>query len=214
MTKEQIKYYRMFLTVQNILDAHTSIWSGNPKFLEFKNAFDAELEAVETLDQVASQSTRGGTRDKEHVRNSLEQKLLILSGLLFAHASLSKDEALKDMLITSPTGMRRSRETELATYAEQTLAKGRELKAILSTDYGLSEAQLDETETTLDEFRPLIGTPRQRAAIINAAKRSLEEHLDSALALLRDMIDLLMLAYQHTHPQFAYAYRQARTLVD
>ena len=58
------------------------------------------------------------------------------------------------------------------------------------------------TQTTLDEYRPLIGTPKQRQAAINAAKKTLDTHIKNANDTLTDVLDKLMLRYQVTHPAF------------
>jgi hypothetical protein len=214
MNAEQTKYYRMFLTVQNTLDENTSIWSGSQRFVDTKNAFDAELEAAHSLNAMASQRTTGGTRNKEQVREALQAKLLVLGGTLYAHATLENNENLKAMLEPTKTGLRLQRETELVTYAELLLKEALPLTDTLANEYGLPAVQLDELETTLDEFRPLIGTPKQRQAAINAAKQSLEVHLDRANNLLRNVLDPLMLRYQFVNPQFYTAYEQSRTLID
>jgi len=214
MNEDQNKYYRMFVTTQTTLDENTDIWSSNVKFAENKTALDNEIALAEAAAETAGGSSAGRTRNKAQVKDALQRKLLVISGTLFAHASINDDEELKAKLKTSRSAIDKLRETDLATYAEVVLKEAQQLAETLAQDYGIPAAELTDLDTTLDEYRPLIGAPKQRQAAINAAKKTLDSHIKNANDILTDVLDKLMLRYQVTHPAFHTAYEQSRTIVD
>ncbi len=214
MNQEEVKYYRMFIAVKNTMENNTSIWSGNPKFAETKTNFDSEVKAISIIDKEASLNTKGQTRDKNQIRSAVEQKTLMLSGALTAHASLTKNETLKGTLITSKSGLERLKETELVTYASIMADTIVPLQHTFTSDYGVTESEVEDFQTTLDEYAPLVGVTRQRQAKINATKKTLRGHVDEANRLLREVIDPLLLRYKFTNAEFYNEYQQSRTIVD
>ncbi|MBQ0734644.1 hypothetical protein [Aquimarina celericrescens] len=105
MNKNQLKNYRMFLEVQNTLDHNNTTWSGNPKFTETKKMLDIEIDGIEILGEDASKTTKGMTRDKNLIRNALEKKLVALAGAMSVHASITQNETLKSIMITSKAAL-------------------------------------------------------------------------------------------------------------
>ncbi len=214
MNQEEVKYYRMFIAVKNTLENNTSIWSGNPKFAETKINFDSEVKAIGFLDKEASLNTKGQTRDKNQIRSAVEQKTLMLSGALTAHAALTQNETLKEKLITSKSGLERLKETELVTYAGIMADTIVPFQQIFTSDYGVTKSEVEDFQTTLDEYAPLVGVTRQRQAKINATKKTLKGHVSEANRLLREVIDPLLLRYKFTNVEFYNEYQQSRTIVD
>jgi len=82
------------------------------------------------------------------------------------------------------------------------------------TDYGVTEAMITEAETSLDDFKALIGQPRTIRNQAFAAKSLMEELFDSANDLLKNRLDLLMLRFKYSDTEFYSAYERALTIVD
>ncbi len=74
--------------------------------------------------------------------------------------------------------------------------------------------RVPDAESTLDEYAPMVVVTRQRQAKINATKKTLCGHVDEANRLLREIVDLLLLRYKFTNPEFYNEYEQSRTIVD
>ncbi len=214
MNDNQEKHYRMYVTVQNTMDKNTPIWTGNPAMTEAKNKLDSEIELLEETDKKAVVSTKGGTRAKEQVRGFLENKILVLSGILHAHAAIENDQELMGMLETAESSLAKYKETELVTYGKRVLEKAKGIEAILAKKHAYGKADMTETETTLEEFDDLLGTPKQRMAAINAAKKSLDEHSKNITDLLNNVLDKLMLRYKFSNKEFYNEYQQSRTIID
>ena len=81
-------------------------------------------------------------------------------------------------------------------------------------NYGVTEASVTETETSIDQYTTLIGKPRTIRNKAFAAKTALQELMDTTNDLLKNRLDKLMLQFQFTHPEFYDEYLRARTIVD
>lgn len=214
MNKNQLKNYRMFLAVQNTLDQNTVIWSGNPKFTTTKQELDLEIDAIETLGEDASRTTKGKTRDKNQIRSVLEKKLMVLSGTVSAHAAIIESETLKSIVITSKAALERMKETDLVVYSKTLVKEAETMQDLLTSDYGMTASELDDIKTTTAEFQPLIGNAKPEQSAINAAKSSIDEHIKQGKQMLIEIIDKLMIRYQFTDTTFYNEYQQSRTIVD
>lgn len=214
MNKTQLKYYRMFVAVQTSLSSNNAIWSSNPKFSEAKDSFDTSIISIQTLSDDVLENTKGETNEKNQIRKALESKLLSLSGVLNAHAAFTNDELLKTFVISTKSSLETMKETNLVTYSNNLVAKATELQETLVAEYGVPASDIEAINTQNTAFSSLIGTAKPKRAAINAAKQSLNDHIDQANVTLREMIDKLMLRYQTTHPQFYNEYQQSRTIVD
>ena len=214
MNKKQLKNYRMFLATQNTLDKYTNIWSGNPKFTDTKKLLDIEIEGIEILGEDISRSTKGMTRDKNLIRNAMENKLIALAGALSAHAAITENETIKSILITSKGALENKKETDLATYSKTLINQAEKMKDILMSDYGVTASEIEDVKTITSEFQPLIGTAKPEQSAINAAKRSVDDHVKEGKHLLNDILDKLMIRYQFTNTTFYNEYQQSRTIVD
>lgn len=84
----------------------------------------------------------------------------------------------------------------------------------ITADYGIPPSDIEALRTQTTMFSNRIGIAKPKRAAINAAKQSLNKHIDQANTTLREMIDKLMLRYQTTAPQFYNEYQQSRTIVD
>lgn len=204
----------MFIAVQTTLNNNNVIWSNGPKFLAAKNDFDTNIAGIQSLSDDVLNTTKGETSEKNKIRKVLESKLLPLSGVLNAHATFSDNEVLKDLLIQSKSSLESMKETHLVTYSNKLVAKATELQEVLTAEYGIPVSDIKAISTQATTFSNRIGTAKPKRAAINAAKQTLNEHIDQANILLREVIDNLMLRYQATHSQFYNEYQQSRTIVD
>ncbi len=214
MNKIQLKYYRMFIAVQSTLENNNAIWNDNVKFSEAKNQLDKNITSIQGLSDDVMESTKPETNEKNQIRKSLEDKILPISGILNAHAAFSKDESLKTSLISTRSGLETMKETTLVTYSNNLVAKAKNLEHILTTEYSVSTSEIEEISNQTTAFKNLIGIAKPKRAAINAAKQTLNKHVDESNNLLREVIDKLMLRYQITDPQFYNEYQQSRTIVD
>ncbi|MCE4566658.1 hypothetical protein INQ51_20220 [Maribellus sp. CM-23] len=81
-------------------------------------------------------------------------------------------------------------------------------------DFMLTEEMIVETETTLDDFKAMIGQPRTIRNQAFAAMTLLDDLFAQINALVKDKMDKLMIRFEITNPEFYDEYKRARTIVD
>jgi len=78
----------------------------------------------------------------------------------------------------------------------------------------ISSCRITEAETSLDDFKALIGQPRTIRNQAFAAMSLLEELFDAANDLLKNRLDPLMIRFKFSDTEFYSEYERARTIVD
>jgi len=81
-------------------------------------------------------------------------------------------------------------------------------------EYGVTKAQVTDLETSVDDFRELVGQPRLIQSQANLAKKAVEELVESALEILNSKLDKVMLQFQFSNTKFYEGYKKARVIVD
>ena len=73
---------------------------------------------------------------------------------------------------------------------------------------------MTDLETSVDDFRELVGQPRLIQSQTNLAKKAVEALVENAMKILNDKMDNVMLQYQFSNPSFYEGYKRARVIVD
>jgi len=81
-------------------------------------------------------------------------------------------------------------------------------------DFGISEAQITEIETTLDDFKHLIGEARNVRNTVYANINEADQLIDAGNQLLRNKVDKVMKVFELTHSNFYDLYTRARSIVN
>lgn len=81
-------------------------------------------------------------------------------------------------------------------------------------DYGITETQITELETSVDDFNSMIGRPRTIRNQTFVAISELQELVDTANGVANNKLDNLMLLFQAAQPGFFEEYKRARVIVD
>ena len=78
----------------------------------------------------------------------------------------------------------------------------------------ITEEMITEVETSLDDFKAMIGLPRTIRNQAFAAMNVLEELFDTTNDLLKNKLDKLMIRFEYTNLEFYSEYQRAQTIVD
>lgn len=203
----------MFLNTQEILDVNTALWSGIPVLLGVKNNFDELIQRIEATNQKTLPASKAVTASKATVLNALAQKAVALAGGLLAYAAITGNDRLAGEVKLVKSDFDRARETDVEALVAPVIRHARnELENL--ADYGITEAMITEVETSLDDFKALIGQPRTIRNQAFAAMTLLDELFDAANNLLKNQLDPLMIRFKFSDTAFYSAYERARTIVD
>jgi len=213
MNREQTNYRRMFNAVQEVLDEKTTKWNTIPVMVKVKNRFDELLQRTDETNEKTNPGSKKVTAGKEKLKMSLSEKMVVSAGILQAYAAFNNDSKLADKTKLTKSDLYNARETDIEKLANPVLKAAREHLNDLA-DYMLTDEMIVEAETTLDDFKALIGQPRHIRNQAYAAMTVLEELIDTTNALLKEKLDKLMIRFSVTDPEFYDAYLRARTIVD
>jgi len=213
MNKEQTNHYRMMLNTQAALDANTAVWSGIPIVVNTKNEIDELIQRIAEKNELANADSKAVTANKENVLEGLIQKVVALSGTLQAYGAITGKSVLAEKVKITRSDIIQARETDVEALVKPVTDTARaELDNL--ADYGVTEPMVTEAETSTDQFNELIGRPRTIRNQAFAAKSALQELMDTAMDMLNNRLDKLMLQFQFSHPEFYDEYLRARTIVD
>ena len=213
MNKTQTNQFRMFLNTQGALDSNTTLWNGIPVILSTKNNFDELIQRIADVNEKTVSNSKAVTADKAITLSNLIQKAVTISGILQAYAAVTDNVKLAGKVALTKSDLTKIRETDVEARVTPVIEEARKELANLA-DYGLTEDMIVETETSLDDFKALIGQPRTVRNQAFAAMTLLEELFDTANDLVKNQLDKLMIRFKFTDTEFYSEYERARTIVD
>lgn len=213
MNATQNVHLRMFINTQTAMDNYSNKWNSIPVFLARKNEFDEIIQRIVAQNEKTNPASIAVTENKADVRQGLAEKTIVVSGILQAYAAMNDDPVLADKVKITKTDLKNCRETEVETLVTPVIAEARNNLANL-TDYMLTEDMIVEVETSLDNFKALIGQPRTIRNKAFAAKTVLGDLFDEANNLLDSQLDKLMIRFKFTDQDFYEEYTRARVIVD
>lgn len=213
MNTDQNKHLRMYLNTQAALDNHTNKWNTFPIMVVKKNEYDELIQRIISQNEKTNPASKGITESKDLVRHGLTEKAVSLSGTMQAFAAVNNDLELAEKVSLTKTALNHCRETDLEAMVVPVITEARNRIEAL-TDYLVTEDIIVEVETSLDNFKALIGQPRTIRNKAFAAKTVLADLFDQTDDLLNGQLDKLMLRYRATDNDFYEEYTRARVIVD
>jgi hypothetical protein len=213
MNKIQTNHFRMFLATQETLDANSSLWNMVPICLSTKNKFDELIQRIAEVNEKTLSNSKAVTASKATVLNALAQKSVSIAGIIQAFAAITDNAKLAGKVKLVKSDIDRARETNVEALIKPIIKAARNHIGELA-DYGLVEDMVVELETSLDDFKVLIGQPRTVRNQAYAAMTLMDELFDSANDVIKNKLDKLMIRYKYTNTEFYSSYERARTIVD
>ncbi len=213
MNKRQTKRYRMFLTTQDTMNNHSEIWNGTEVIAIAKGELDEEIEAIGEKNEDTMASGEGLTTNKKAALQTVIQTVLIVSSNLQAYASSIGDQGMAETVKLTRTNIQSARETDVEGLVTPVLTLARNM-LLNMVGYDLTEQMIDDAEAAVSNYTELVGQARTILNQANAAKEQLGELIDATSKLLKSKLDMLMVRYEYTHPEFYSEYKRARTIID
>ena len=203
----------MFLNTQETLDANTAIWNGTPILVSIKNNFDELIQRINVQNEKTQSNSKAVTANKAIALQNLTGKAVSLSGILQAYAALTGNTILAGKVALNKSDIERARETDVEALITPVIDEARNELTNLA-DYALTEDTIVDMETSLDDFKALIGQPRTIRNQAFAAMTLMDELFDATNDILKNKLDKLMIRFKLTNTEFYSQYERARTIVD
>ncbi|MCU4174173.1 hypothetical protein [Carboxylicivirga sp. N1Y90] len=80
--------------------------------------------------------------------------------------------------------------------------------------FGISDEMITEIETSVDEFKHLIGSVRNIRIKRYANIKEADQLINAGNSLLKNKMDKMMKVFELTQPVFYDVYKRARVIVD
>ncbi len=87
MNKIQTNQYRMYLTVQETLDANSPLWNMIPILLNTKNECDEVIQRIADVNEKTISNSKAVTANKAVALQNLIEKAVVFSGTLQSYAA-------------------------------------------------------------------------------------------------------------------------------
>lgn len=205
--------FNMLVSVQQYLDQSTATWSLVPVITRFKNELDQKVTDINVLEGADEDSSAAARVKKDNLKDTIARKTSILAGALYAYAEEAGDNGLSAKANLSPNTIKKLRDMELPDRITAFITALRPELANLA-DYGVTEDQVTDLETSLDDYRPLVGKARLIRSNNQITDREVSKLVSDGTSLLSDKLDRVMRQFEISDPGFYDGYLRARVIVD
>lgn len=203
----------MYHTTDGVLDANQALFAGLEELTATHLKLKGLLEKINDYRQVQEVDQSGLTESKAILRDSLTALTLKCISALKAFGVAAHDEILLKKVSYNKSKLGKQKDPVFADVAHLVLteAQGRvaELSKFFVTGEDLAEMQRLETE-----FRASIPRKRMADNVSKVSTQNIANLFDAADQLLKEELDLLMLPFEFTQPDFYRTYKNARMIVN
>lgn len=212
MNDKQENKVSMYFAVVQVVDANNAVWAGTPAFVNAEAAFGTVMGGIQDLVEVQETVITGVRTDKLVALDAMVEKALLVSGAVFAYATDTDNNTLKEAVAYSASDLKYVRDTIAAERATVIHDQANAVIASLA-DYDVDAAVLTELTGLIDAFAALIPGPRVAITARKGATSGLVELMKEADSLLKERLDKLMNLYKVTDLEFYTHYFNARIIV-
>jgi hypothetical protein len=213
MNKRQENSLSMFDAVLKVCAENQSIWQGVPAYVTAFNAFKTKLDNLKAASQLQIVNTKNKTILKNEAKEKLIKSILLLCDSIMAYADKAENNALKNVVSITESGLLRLRDSVLKETCDNVLAVGQAELANL-VDEGITQTQLDAVADDISKFADLLAAPRVESNKRSSATKDIAKYIAEIRTLLRQRLDRLTNKFESSHNSFYNTYKSARIIVD
>jgi hypothetical protein len=220
MTEREGAQRTMCTVVKKFMDEHTVVWSAIPAIGRYKNDLDAHLLALNVKLQTTVESTIPVTQEKTELKNMATAKAVILAGALAAHGVETGNLRLQELSDYTKTELHKVADNMYRLPIDKMIGAAREQLLLAPvegvpplSDQGITEEQLTDLETTLDDFSVMIGETRTLQITSALHNKAVSELIADMYEMVQDKLDKSMKRFALSNPEFYDGYQRARVLV-
>lgn len=213
MNKRERQLFNMGQQTKGFLDGHSAVWSAIPALTRQKNSLDSRLTDISRTEQTVIDPSKPTTEAKNKMKDIVATKAAVLAGALYAYGAETDNGTLMAQASLQQSDLTRMPDLSVPDRVQQLITL---LRANLPelADQAVTEDQILELETTLDDYRVLVGKSR---LLVNAKHINGQEVGDLIREMvddLNDKMDRTMMRFKLTNPSFHEGYTRARTIID
>ncbi len=212
MNRIQINKSRMYASVDSVLGSNPDFVATMGDLVSTHERFKDGLDAISQNRQVQEANSKGLTKSKSELRAQLTTLISKFSAALMAYALSVKNEELKSKARYTNSVLITVGDPVFVDIGNLMLKLATPLKSELA-GFFIGEAEFARLSSLLQEFRVAQPLRRVATSVSKVSTTNIGDMFDAQDKLLRDEMDILMLSFQFTHPDFYKAYKNARSIV-
>lgn len=204
----------MFDTTNSYLDDNSAVWTSIPKFIELKTKFSGLITLVEQAagDQQKAQMFLG--KNKTQLKKTVATKTDILNDALEAMALINGDETLAARMSDNFSELYRLRNLDFMPKVAEVIQAVDNNTLELTTNYGITQEQIDDLKADADHFAELNGMPRAYQVASVQASKELDSLFAEINEVLTNGLDKMVSIFRRRNANFYNGYQAARIVVD
>jgi hypothetical protein len=207
----QINKSRMYQAVNKVLERNLASYAGIDELVAAQGQLTNYLVLIDVNRQVQESNHTGLTSNKTLLKEQLTTKVLKVVAGLSAYATATKDMVLLTRVNYKPYTMQKP-DPLVADIARLILNEATRLQNELGK-YFITEADLTELEMLIGQFRESIPQKRVASNYSKVSTLNIAGVFAATDKLLKTEIDMLMMPFQFTQPDFYHTYKNARLIV-
>lgn len=213
MDKKIVNKLIMLKALLTFLKQNENLWVNSVALAAAFAELELMLNQIEEIQKIAGDSDSGLVDIKDTKKEALINKTFEIASLLFALASRTKDQALLAKVNFPISYLQNLRDAELPLDSLKIADLGHSSLTV-STDSGITEQELTILENLIAQYK--LSLPAHRASVSGrkAANKTLKETVATAINLVNDQFDRLMVPFKASKPEFHAGYLNARKIVD
>lgn len=215
MKKTQESKVKSARATLGILTGNEEIVTGTPGLGAATETLAILIEETAIHSQGQMNTGTEFTTRKNEARAALTMVTLKICAALAAHATVSKDPAvklLKTKYQIADTEVKRMRDMPLFTFANMLFSDASPLAELLAPF--AAKEDVVRLKTLADNFNGLLPQKRTQQSKSSISTQNLEDVISRIDLLLNDTIDVLVKPWEFINPDFYGAYTNARIIVD
>ena len=211
MLKTQIDIYDMTLSVENHFDDYPDLWTAHAPVTQTIALLNDKIGKLREQVGIQLINNTGITHYKKNLRNSLEQRAVIIGAGGSSYASVLDNQELYKRFNMVKSTLSRYRAAELQSVCTNLLSASVEYQEAL-VPYGITPDLIVAFQENLAAFISIMTQPKDAIAKRKAATEKIPGMLKDLTTLLKTRLDNLMISFEAVAPEFVNVYFNLRRI--
>lgn len=213
MNAKQNAKFKMYRAVEQYCDDNHNLFKDLVAFNTAFTNFKAKIAELNSTSQQKNVVLTGIAKDKGNAKQNLAQKASDLAGEIFAFASVTGNQTLKQEVNFSISKLSQTSEEQFVSRCQNIHTRGTENLANLG-DYGVTQQSLNDLQTAITNY--VANSPKTRTAKSNrkTLTANLSQLFKDADAILKEQMDKLVVALRPSNAAFVDNYEANRIIID
>jgi hypothetical protein len=212
-TSQQNRFTRL-KKVRAMLDRFQAEWQNEPALVKAIGQLDNEITFIE----IASSLTGGGTKHITSSKNAqwetLIEKLVWLSGILYSLADDQKDEELKSICNLTNYEYQSLSTPAFIRAFRQLVGRATDLDSDVMDEYGLDADILESYQIMAENLDSILGITQLSVTELKVVRKEISTRLARVRTLLTRKVRKLLVPFKSKNTNLYQAFESAMTIVD